>query len=1064
MILSKVDFKAAFEAMPGLYALILPDAPRYTLLATTEDYIKATGQQKTKLAGRGIFESFPTVSSESRPEEDDALRASLDFVVENKKAHVVPPHRYDTPGEGGVLTERYWTLSNKPVLDDSGGLLYIIHCAQEVTEKVKSEKREEQFRDIERAYQLFMQAPVIITIVKGPDYVIELANRNMLELWGRGPEVVGKKLLDAIPELEGQGFIELLDSVRYTGKAYEAKESPAVLMRHGRKETRYINFIYQPYYDGDDKTIATGVIGVAHDVTEQVLARNKVEEVKERLNFRNALFEAQNGATPDGVLIVDAKGKMLLWNKLFVEIWKMPRDIIDRQDDGAALTHAMTMVAEPEKFIEKVTRLYKAGNKQSYDQILFRDGRIIERNGTPILAENGLYYGWAWYFRDITQRIRQEQKFQNVVQQASDPILILKGEDLVLEVANKALFDLWQVGPEAIGKKFTEILPEMEAQGFVDLLLGVLHTGQPFHGKETSVVFQRHDGTEQTVYFNFVYQPYREADGSITGVLVMATDVTGQVEAKMKLVESEHYFRNMILQAPVAVCILKGPQYIIEIANDRMGRIMGRPQDQLIQKPLFEAIPEVARQGYEELLLQAYSTGKSVSVKERPVQLLRDGKMETIWVDFVYEPLKESDGSISRIMVVVIDITEKVSVRKQMEESSEELRMALEIAELGTYRVNLKTKTAVYSERIRQWFGLTQQNLELESIFQKIHPDDQERIVNVINNTMVSEQGSRHDVSYRIIQPDGTLKNFRSFGKTLFNAGGKPYVIIGTIQDITPEARNQKKIEESEAKLQERVLQRTAELENLNEELKRSNANLEEFAYAASHDMKEPIRKIHYFADRLKGDLAGKLDEGQRRLFERMEQATKRMGILIDDLLLYSHISRGAALEEVVDLNQKVSAVLEDLELEIMQRHAEVNVGNLPLIKGHRRQLQQLFQNLVSNALKYSKPDVPPKISVTSKKIQGKDSGFHLTGEEGMKTFHLIEVSDNGIGFDTEDAERIFNVFTRLHGNAEYRGSGVGLSIVRKVVQNHHGYIKAEGRPGEGACFRILLPGEEGSS
>ncbi len=262
----------------------------------------------------------------------------------------------------------------------------------------------------------------------------------------------------------------------------------------------------------------------------------------------------------------------------------------------------------------------------------------------------------------------------------------------------------------------------------------------------------------------------------------------------------------------------------------------------------------------------------------------------------------------------------------------------------------------------------------------------------------------------------------------------------------------------AEKELERKVAERTQELEKLNGELRRTNNNLEEFAYAASHDLKEPIRKIHFFSDRLRSELTGRLDAAQTRLFERLELASRRMGNLIDDLLDYSQASRPVLLEEKVDLNDLVQNVLVDLELEIQQKGAQVQLDGLPVIRGHQRQLQQLFHNLLSNALKYGKPGVHPEIQIRHQQVSGQSAADHLPLEDREKVFHLMEVRDNGIGFQTEDAERIFNVFTRLHGNTEYRGTGVGLSIVRKVVSNHSGSIWAEGRPGEGASFYILLP------
>jgi light-regulated signal transduction histidine kinase (bacteriophytochrome) len=173
------------------------------------------------------------------------------------------------------------------------------------------------------------------------------------------------------------------------------------------------------------------------------------------------------------------------------------------------------------------------------------------------------------------------------------------------------------------------------------------------------------------------------------------------------------------------------------------------------------------------------------------------------------------------------------------------------------------------------------------------------------------------------------------------------------------------------------------------------------------------------------------------------------MGNLIDDLLLYSHVSQRPPEMEKVDLNEKVQRVLEDLELDVQEKEAIISVGKLPVVQGYRRQLQQLFQNLISNALKYSKKDVAPRIVITAKEVV----------EKG-KSYHLVTVEDNGIGFEQEYADKIFQMFTRLHGKGEYSGTGVGLSIVKKVVENHNGFIRVESTPGEGSTFNVLLPVE----
>lgn len=410
-------------------------------------------------------------------------------------------------------------------------------------------------------------------------------------------------------------------------------------------------------------------------------------------------------------------------------------------------------------------------------------------------------------------------------------------------------------------------------------------------------------------------------------------------------------------------------------------------------------------------------------------------------------------------MAVALDVTEQVTARRKIEESSEELQLAIEVANLGTFRLDIQRNEAAYSHRIMEWFGFSEQGVSLDVFAGYIHAGDRNRLLQALEESYQSEEKSQHDVFYRVVHPEtGVMRYLHSFGRTYFTQDGKPYLLVGMIQDVTAQMLWQQRQKENEAELQKRVSERTIELETLNQELKRTNANLEEFAYAASHDMKEPIRKIHLFADRLKQELSDKLTPAQEHLFSRVENASKRMGLLIEDLLAYSHVSKGMSHLEVVDLNIKLRNVLEDLEVEIDEKKARITVGPLPTITGHKRQLQQLFQNLIGNALKYSKPLEPPTITITAKLVYGEDTTLQMTTEDARQQYHLLEVKDNGIGFEQENAERIFNVFTRLHGNTEFKGTGVGLSIAKKVMENHQGFIWAESQPGVGSTFKMLFP------
>ncbi|MCY7352008.1 MAG: PAS domain-containing protein [Cytophagaceae bacterium] len=247
------------------------------------------------------------------------------------------------------------------------------------------------------------------------------------------------------------------------------------------------------------------------------------------------------------------------------------------------------------------------------------------------------------------------------------------------------------------------------------------------------------------------------------------------------------------------------------------------------------------------------------------------------------------------------------------------------------------------------------------------------------------------------------------------------------------------------------------QLEEYVEKLKQSNENLERFAYVASHDLQEPLRKIRSFGDMLMKRHAAGLDEGGVEKIRRMRAAAERMQALIHDLLTYSHVSSRQEFFAPVDLNALLAGVCDDLVVTIREKKAKLHVDSLPTLDGETTQLGQLFQNLLSNALKFTRPGVVPVVEVRYQVRRGVD----IPSTGGLlpeSLYHEFTVTDNGIGFEEQYAERIFEAFQRLHGRSDYAGTGIGLAVVKKVVENHRGGILVRSQPGQGATFSVYLP------
>ena len=245
-------------------------------------------------------------------------------------------------------------------------------------------------------------------------------------------------------------------------------------------------------------------------------------------------------------------------------------------------------------------------------------------------------------------------------------------------------------------------------------------------------------------------------------------------------------------------------------------------------------------------------------------------------------------------------------------------------------------------------------------------------------------------------------------------------------------------------------------LEQINSDLKRSNEELEQFAYVASHDLQEPLRKIRAFGDLLATEFITK-EADALDYIQRMQNASSRMQVLIQDILSFSRVSQNSSKQEPLDLNSLVNEVVDDLENQIVRENAEVIIENLPTINGDRAQIKRLFQNLISNAIKFHQPGRPPRVTVTATKLSSAKMHLSFQNANPKTSYCRFEVADNGIGFDAQYTEKIFNIFQRLHGRTDYEGTGIGLAICKKIVTNHWGYITAESSK-DGSTFIVILP------
>ena len=612
--------------------------------------------------------------------------------------------------------------------------------------------------------------------------------------------------------------------------------------------------------------------------------------------------------------------------------------------------------------------------------------------------------------------------------------------------------------PWALGKKGEEVWPEIWAtiKPWIDQ---VQAGGEAIWLEDQLVGFYR-NGRMEDIFWTFSYSPVFDETGTAAGVLVTCQETTQKVRYFNQLEASKKQLQDLIMKAPVGICIVKREHIEVDIINNLFLELVGRTRGEMEHQPYWEVLREAAGH-YAPLLQQVFDSGIPYTGTEHKVLLVRNGKEEYVYISFVYEPVKNDSQIIDQVMIVAIDVTKQVLARMEIEKAQAKERLAIEASHLGVFEVDLLTQKVTASAPLTELFG-GQPTLDRNAYLGAVHPDDEQLRMDAF--ALAYRSGQLH-YEARIRRKDGNIRWMRVSGIVLYDENSKPIQLVGVAQDITEQkkfaAELSRQVHERtrQLELSKKEIERTAlELEKYVQELKRSNKNLEEFTYAASHDLKEPLRKIHFFSNRLKENIVQQLSPEDKRYFEKLENASTRMVSLIDDLLVFAQVSLQGRTPQTVHVGEVVQQVLNDLEVEIASKHPTITIDELPILKGQPRQLQQAFTNIISNALKYHKEGIAPQIEITYKKLKGSETPLKLSSPEREQPFHAISITDHGIGFDPEDAERIFNVFTRLHGNAEYGGNGVGLSIVQRVMQNHQGYVTAESKPGEGARLTLFFP------
>jgi len=904
-------------------------------------------------------------------------------------------------------------------------------------------------QSLKTALSIVLNSKFSMYLFWGPDFIgfYNDAYRNIWGENGKHPFVLGMPAKAAWKET--WGFVEpLITQIFLGGDATWDEDQLVPIYRNGKMENIYATYSFSPVID-EAGSIA-GVFVTCAETTEKVETQKRIErnEQSRRLIIEQAHVAIAIFHGPQYTVQVVNKLALALWGRDEHEVLNVP------------ILQAMPEL-ESQGIKQMLDDVYKTGKPFSAHELpmqLKRKGKLetvyINFAYQALYNTNGEIDSIITIGSEVTPSVlarkrveESESRFRTMVKKAPVPIAVIKGADLIFESINDEMLNLLGKSADIIGKPYLAALPEMTDQPYFKLLADAYTTGKPIAQNEAKAMIER-NGKLIAGYYNYIYQPITDEEGNTTSVMAVAIDVTEQVVSRNKvqelneelatineellssneeinaaneelnqsqkilqalndnLSENENLLRALIKQAPVGICLIRSRDLVVMEVNDYYLVLVGKPRAAIEKRSIWDALPEAA-EIYQPIMNEVIATATTFRGKEHELLLVRNGIPEKVVLDFVYEPVKVNDGAIEAVMVLAIDVTDKVQARHNIEEMEERARLAVEAAEIGTFDLDLIKQDMLTSPRFDNIFGF-EHHVSWKKFVDAIHPDDKDarmaaHEIAVLSGKLIYE--------VRVIYPDSSIHWVRIQGQVYYNNNKKPVRILGTVLDIT--------------------------------QFKRLQQQKDDFISIASHELKTPITSLKaslQMLDKIKDKPSVDLFP---KLISQSNKSMEKISTLVEDLL---NVSR--ASETQLKL-KKTNFVMANM-LNVCCNHIRIAGKFHLIVRGDQKlevcadehAIDQVMVNLVNNAIKYA----PDSLDIILK-------------VEKLADAAKISVTDFGPGIPAGKLPHLFDRYYQADASGfQKSGLGLGLYISAEIVKRHGGKIGADSELGKGTTFWFTLP------